>query len=107
VKAHEWRETTDEGETRLVRFERHGSRWWLFARLKSGEAFERIDPVPLEDLNTLLDVLRDKYRWGKAPHEHVLQVEALVEATESGVVIDDEQGGRGHGRGQGKRKRRG
>lgn len=84
MRSHEWRDRTDDGETRLLRAVHHGGQWSVEARLKSDPAFVRLDPIPLEDLRMLCQVVSDKYRRGRAPHEHVLQLQAMLEKAEAG-----------------------
>ncbi|MCO8121312.1 hypothetical protein NHH03_06145 [Stieleria sp. TO1_6] len=80
MKKHEWRENTDEGETRLVTASRHGGKWQLRSRLKSETEWTTFPVIPLEDLESLHEVLSNKYRRNRVPHEQVLEVEALIEA---------------------------
>lgn len=78
MKKHEWRETTDEGETRLVTASRHGGKWQLRSRLKSDAEWTLFSVIPLEDLETLRDLLERKYRRNRVPETHVLEVDALI-----------------------------
>ncbi len=82
MRWHEWRDRTDDGELRLVRAVHHGGIWRAEARLRSEPEFTALDPIPLEDLETLLGIVEDKYRRGRAPHEHVVQLQGLVEEAE-------------------------
>ena len=79
MHVHEWRDRTDADELRLVRARRHGGRWRITARLKSEQAFVELDPPPLSDLLALVDIMAGKYRRGRVPHAHLIEVEALVE----------------------------
>jgi hypothetical protein len=78
MKQHEWRENTEEGGVRLVRVTQNAGTWKLQSKLKSDTEWTRIPVIPLEDLETLLEVLSNKYRRNRIPHDHVLQVEALI-----------------------------
>lgn len=78
MSRHEWREQTDDGETRLVRAVRFGKRWTIEARLKSERDWTVLKPVPEHDLRTLRGVLRDKYRRGQAPFEHLAELDAIL-----------------------------
>lgn len=84
MKKHEWREKTEEGETRLVTATRHAGKWQLQSRLKSENEWTKFPKIELEDLETLLDVISKKYQRSRVPHEHVLEIEALIKAAESG-----------------------
>lgn len=79
MRRHEWRDENEDGERRLVRATHHGGRWRVQARLKSDAAFAELDPIPMDILHTLRDVLADKYRWGKVPHEQLVKLDALIE----------------------------
>jgi len=54
MKKHEWREKTEEGETRLVTATRHGGKWQLRSRLKSEDEWTKFEKIELDDLETLL-----------------------------------------------------
>jgi len=82
MRWHEWRDRTDDGELRLVRAVHHGGHWRVQARLKSETGFQELDPIPLEDLEALLEIIENKYRRGRAPHEHIAQLQGLVEEAE-------------------------
>ncbi|MFG0263072.1 MAG: hypothetical protein ACF788_11825, partial [Novipirellula sp. JB048] len=80
MKKHEWRETTEEGEVRLVTATRHGGQWKLRSRLKSEAEWTLFPVIPIEDLETLHELMSNKYRRRRAPYEHVLEIEALLAA---------------------------
>lgn len=78
MRKHEWRETTDEGATRLVTASRHAGKWRLRSRLKSETEWSLFEVIPLDDLETLHEVVSNKYRRRRAPYEHVLELDALL-----------------------------
>ncbi|MCH2178591.1 MAG: hypothetical protein MK106_07280 [Mariniblastus sp.] len=78
MKKHEWRERTEEGETRLVTATRHGGKWQLRSRLKSEDEWTEFSPISLEDLESLLEVISNKYQRNRVPHTHVLEIEKLI-----------------------------
>ena len=80
MKKHEWREKTEEGETRLVTATRHGGKWQLRSRLKSEDEWTEFAKIEFEDLETLHDVISRKYQRNRVPHEHVAEIEALMAA---------------------------
>ena len=80
MKKHEWREKTEEGETRLVRVTQHGRQWKLQSRLKTDDEWTYFDVIPLDDLEKLCEILANKYQRGRLPHEHVLEIEAMIKA---------------------------
>jgi hypothetical protein len=78
MKKHEWREKTDAGETRLVTVTRHAGKWQLRSRLKSEDEWTKFEKIELADLEELHDVIARKYQRNRVPHEHVLEVEAMI-----------------------------
>ncbi|TWU08405.1 hypothetical protein [Stieleria varia] len=78
MKKHEWRENTEEGETRLVTATRHGGRWQLRSRLKSEAEWTEHPVISLEDLETLHEIISNKYNRSRAPYEHILEIDALI-----------------------------
>lgn len=79
MKKHEWRENTEEGETRLVTATRHAGKWQLRYRLKSDIEWTQLPVIPLEDLESLHELISNKYRRHRVPYEHVLEIETLIE----------------------------
>jgi len=79
---HEWREKTEEGETRLVTAIRHGRKWRLQSRLKREDEWTQFPEIELEDLESLLDILQRKYQRNRVPHEHIQEIEKLIAAAE-------------------------
>ncbi len=82
MKKHEWREKTEEGETRLVTATRHAGKWALQSRLKSQDEWTKFPVIELEDLETLLGIIERKYQRSRCPHEHVKEIEMLIAAAE-------------------------
>ncbi len=80
MKKHEWRENTDEGVIRLVSASLHAGKWQLRSRLKSDAEWTKFPVIPLDDLETLREVLWKKYQRNRVPYDHVLEVDALIEA---------------------------
>ena len=84
MKKHEWREKTEEGETRLVTATRHGGKWQLQSRLKSEDEWTKFEKIQLDDLETLLDIISRKYQRNRVPHEHVQEIETMIAAANRG-----------------------
>ena len=82
MKKHEWRETTEEGATRLVTATRHAGKWQLRSRLKSDLDWTNFRVIELGDLETLYDIISKKYQRSRVPHGHVLEIEALIAAAQ-------------------------
>jgi hypothetical protein len=83
MKRHEWRETTEEGQVRLVRATRIGNQWKLQSKLKSADEWTPHPVIPLEDLETLRELLENKQQRRRVPYEHVLELDALIEVAKS------------------------
>ena len=79
---HEWRERTESGEQRSVRASHHAGKWTFEARLKSEPSWTLLDPVPLDDLRELLDVIERKYQRGRLPHDQIVKLRELIEERE-------------------------
>lgn len=80
MKRHEWRETTEDGQIRLVRVTRVGNLWKLQSKLKSADEWTHYPAIPLEDLETLRELVANKEQRRRVPYEHVLELDALIEA---------------------------
>lgn len=80
MKKHEWRETTEEGATRLVTATRHAGKWQLQSRLKSEPEWTKFAVIELDDLETLHGIISKKYQRNRVPHAHILEIEALIKA---------------------------
>ncbi len=81
MKKHEWREKTEEGETRLVTATRHAGKWQLRSRLKSEPEWTLFPTIELDYLETLHDIISKKYQRNRVPHDHVLEIECLLAAS--------------------------
>ncbi len=77
---HEWRETTDEGETRLVTALRHAGKWQLRSRLKSETEWTDFPVIPLDDLESLHEIISNKARRRRVPESQVAEIDALIAA---------------------------
>jgi phosphoglycolate phosphatase-like HAD superfamily hydrolase len=78
MKKHEWREKTDEGETRLVTATRHAGQWKLRSRLKTDTEWTEFEVISLADVETLYELITNKYQRKRVPYDQVLEVEALL-----------------------------
>lgn len=82
MKKHDWREKTEEGETRLVSATRHAGKWTLRSRLKSEPEWTNFPTIELEDLETLHDIISRKYQRNRVPHSQIKEIEDLIAAAE-------------------------
>lgn len=80
MKKHEWRETTDEGAIRIVTATRHAGKWQLRSRLKSETEWTLFSIIPLDDLETLHEIIAKKSRRRRVPESHVAEIDALIAA---------------------------
>jgi hypothetical protein len=83
MSKHEWRENTTEGDVRLVTATRLAGKWKLRFRLKSEADWTLLDAIPLDDLESLREILWNKYQRRRVPHEHILEVDALIKLAEA------------------------
>ena len=82
MKRHKWRESTDDGDVRLVTAERQSGRWKFQSRLKSEDEWTVLDVIPRDDLECLREILWNKYQRRRIPYEHVLEIDALLAGAE-------------------------
>ncbi|MDA7858480.1 hypothetical protein N9B45_01305 [bacterium] len=83
MKKHEWREKTEEGEVRLVSASRHAGKWQLQSRLKSETEWTKFPTISLEDLESLREIIWNKYQRNRLPHGHVLEIDKLIANTKN------------------------
>ncbi|MCM2373629.1 hypothetical protein [Aporhodopirellula aestuarii] len=83
MKKHEWRETTEEGAVRLVCATHHAGKWQLRSKLKSESEWTQFPVIPLEDLETLREIIWKKSRRSRVPESHVGEIDALIVAAKS------------------------
>lgn len=84
---HEWKENTEEG-LRFYRANFHGRHWTLSSRLKEEEDWTPHDPMRLEDLLLLRDVLWRKYQRRRLPYKQVEQIDRMIEAAGGQVPVE-------------------
>jgi hypothetical protein len=81
MKSHEWHERDPEAEeTRYYRASKFGKKWTVMTTLKSEEDWTKYDPIPLEVLESLRDVLVKKYQRRRIPYEDLLVINQMSEA---------------------------
>ena len=78
MKKHEWRERTEDGEVRLVTASRHAGKWQLQSRLKTETEWTKFPKISLEDLESLREIIWNKYQRSRVPHGHVLEIDKLI-----------------------------
>lgn len=77
---HTWRERSEDGGLRNVRAFRRGGIWYLSSKGPEDETWTPHDPIPLEDLRQLRDVLWRKYQRRRVAWEAVADIDAKIEA---------------------------
>ena len=75
---HNWKETTDDNEERLLRAVRSGGKWRLSAKLEGEEFWVNQEPPSEGDLRSLRDVLWRKYQRNRVPWEYVVQIDRML-----------------------------
>lgn len=82
MKKHEWKEVTEDGDTRLVRVINKAGRWSMAVKLKRDEDWEVLDPMPLEKLRALREVLWAKYQRNRVALRSVEEVDQMIARAE-------------------------
>lgn len=77
MKDHTWRVRDEEG-LMFYRATHHGGRWELRSQRKGDEEWQRHDPMEMEHLETLRDLVFNKYQRGRCPWKFVQQIDKLM-----------------------------
>lgn len=83
MKKHEWREKNEDGEVRLVTASRHAGKWQLQSRLKTETEWTKFPKISLEDLESLREIIWNKYQRSRVPNGHVLEIDKLIADTKN------------------------
>ncbi len=81
MKSHEWHER--DPETRAMRYYRatkFAKKWTVMTTLATDEEWITYDPVPLDILEELRDLLVKKYQRRRIPFEDVLVINQMIES---------------------------
>jgi hypothetical protein len=76
---HIWQSTTPEGEKREVRAERFGGRWKFQSKARSEAQWSYYEVAPLEELETLRDIVWRKYQRKRLPWDDVASLDRMIE----------------------------
>lgn len=82
MKKHDWRDNDAEGVVTYYRATFHGGQWALYTHLRGEEDWERQDPMTLEHLRMVRDVLWRKYQRRRCPWEEVDRFDKFIEEAE-------------------------
>ena len=77
MQKHHWREDDEEGK-RLFRATYHAGEWKLYSQLKGEEEWRHHDPIPVELLEKLREVMWNKYQRGRCPHKLVAGIDRML-----------------------------
>lgn len=80
MKRHEWKERGDSG-TCHFRATHHAGNWQLHLMREEDEDWVLEDPISLEHLRVLRDLLMRKYQRRRVPFEHVEQLDKMIETS--------------------------
>ena len=80
---HAWKTRTPDRGRREVRAQLHGKRWSFSERYQDEEDWTILDPPGLEDLESLHEVLYNKYQRKHLSWDHVRGVEQLIQERRS------------------------
>ena len=75
-----WKTRTEDGRKRHVEAQLFGSQWTVTSRCADEEEWTTHDPILLEDLEELYDMLLRKYQRKHLSWDKVKTVEKLLEA---------------------------
>ena len=91
---HVWKTTTTEGEKREVRAERFGGRWKFQSKVHSAAQWSYYDVPPVDELETLRDIVWRKYQRKRLPWDDVASLdEMLKERRSDASPIQETAGG--------------
>lgn len=81
MKRHEWKEKGEEG---ICHFRAtHHAGQWEFQILRDGdECWTTEEPISLEHLQQLRDLLFRKYQRRRVPFEHVAQLDEMIRSAQ-------------------------
>jgi hypothetical protein len=75
---HEWRERDEDGVAVYYRAVHHAGRWQFYSTRKTDPDWNEHELLPLEAMESLVEVLRNKHQRRRLPLKHLEQMEALV-----------------------------
>lgn len=81
MKRHEWKEKDEQGICHF-RATHHAGRWEICTLREGEEGWTAHEPIPVEHLRLLRDVLFRKYQRRRVPFEHVDQIDKLIQAAQ-------------------------
>jgi len=77
MQKHEWREEDENGKT-YFRGMYHAGQWTLASQLKDEEEWTHYDPIPMELLEKLREIMWNKYQRGRCPHKLVTKIDRMM-----------------------------
>ncbi|MGB0992598.1 MAG: hypothetical protein ACPG32_09020 [Akkermansiaceae bacterium] len=77
MQKHQWREQEDDG-LRFYRATYHAGLWALSSQLKGEQDWTHYDPIPVELLEKLREVMWNKYQRGRCPHKLVTKIDKML-----------------------------
>lgn len=77
MQKHQWREENEEGKM-IFRATYHADEWKMYSQIKDEEEWEHHDPIPVELLEKLREVMWNKYQRGRCPHKLVTKIDQML-----------------------------
>lgn len=77
MQKHQWREENEEGK-KMFRATYHAGEWKLYSQMKDDDEWEQHDPIPVELLEKLREVMWNKYQRGRCPHKLVTKIDKML-----------------------------
>lgn len=80
MQKHQWREEGEDGndDKKFFRATYHAGKWELYSKIKGDEEWVHHDPIPVELLEKLRDVMWNKYQRGRCPHKLVTKIDKML-----------------------------
>ncbi len=77
MQKHQWREENEEGK-KMFRATYHAGEWKMYSQMKDEEEWDHHDPIPVELLEKLREVMWNKYQRGRCPHKLVTKIDKML-----------------------------
>ena len=77
MQKHQWREEDENGKM-MFRATYHAGEWKLYTQMKGDEEWDHHDPISVELLEKLREVMWNKYQRGRCPHKLVTKIDKML-----------------------------
>ena len=77
MQKHQWREEGEDGK-RYFRATYHAGEWNLYSQMKDEDEWVHHNPISVELLEKLREVMWNKYQRGRCPHKLVSKIDKML-----------------------------